>query len=92
MKKNCILEVDSPSYPPEIQEYIQCGCESCILEYLLKLEEMGEIDRFCKTCQEVFISQIKEGKSLFSIFAPRHKASPRCKSGKHAHCTCDTCF
>jgi hypothetical protein len=25
-------------------------------------------------------------------FHPAHDASPRCESGKHAHCTCDTCF
>lgn len=25
-------------------------------------------------------------------FAPRHTASDRCRSGKRAHCTCDTCF
>lgn len=23
---------------------------------------------------------------------PPHDASPRCESGKHSHCTCDTCF
>lgn len=23
---------------------------------------------------------------------PRHNASERCESGKHPHCTCDTCF
>ena len=23
---------------------------------------------------------------------PHHDASPRCESGKHNHCTCDTCF
>jgi hypothetical protein len=23
---------------------------------------------------------------------PPHDASPRCESGKRAHCTCDTCF
>ncbi len=23
---------------------------------------------------------------------PPHDASPRCESGKHPHCTCDTCF
>jgi hypothetical protein len=23
---------------------------------------------------------------------PRHQPSPRCESGKHPHCTCDTCF
>ena len=63
-----------------------------IYEKLLKLEEEGEIDRFCKTCQEIFIPQLKEGNNIWSIFAPRHKASSRCQSGKHPHCTCDTCF
>ena len=65
---------------------------SDILEYILKLENDGEIDRFCKTCQEIFIPQLKDGKNFSNIFAPRHKASSRCESGKHAHCTCDTCF
>jgi hypothetical protein len=23
---------------------------------------------------------------------PPHDASPRCESGGHPHCTCDTCF
>lgn len=28
-----------------------------------------------------------------SVFGgPSHEASPRCKSGRHPHCTCDTCF
>ena len=26
----CILDVDSPSYPPEPDEYWQCGCRACI--------------------------------------------------------------
>lgn len=63
-----------------------------ILEYILKLEEDGLIDRFCKTCEKIFIPQLKEGKKICDIFAPRHKASDRCQSGKHAHCSCDTCF
>lgn len=25
-------------------------------------------------------------------FHPPHDASPRCESGKRAHCSCDTCF
>lgn len=33
MRENCILNADSPSYPPERDEYEQCGCESC-LKYL----------------------------------------------------------
>ncbi len=27
-----------------------------------------------------------------SGFHPHHDASDRCESGKHNHCTCDTCF
>ena len=26
----CILACDSPSYPPEYQEYHQCGCKQCL--------------------------------------------------------------
>lgn len=30
MRENCILNCDSPSYPPEMPyEYIQCGCKYC---------------------------------------------------------------
>lgn len=28
-----------------------------------------------------------------SVFGgPSHEASQRCRSGRHPHCTCDTCF
>lgn len=27
-----------------------------------------------------------------SSFFPSHKANPGCESGKHTHCTCDSCF
>ncbi len=63
-----------------------------ILEYILDLENKGLIDRFCKTCQEVTIPKLKNGAKLSDIFVPSHKASNRCESGKHPHCTCDTCF
>jgi hypothetical protein len=29
----CILDLDSPSYPPELDEYRQCGCTFCIEIY-----------------------------------------------------------
>lgn len=29
----CILNLDSPSYPPETDEYRQCGCKSCLPQY-----------------------------------------------------------
>lgn len=28
--KACILNLDSPSYPPSLDEYRQCGCEECL--------------------------------------------------------------
>lgn len=28
----CRLDVDSPSYPPENQEFLQCGCGACLAE------------------------------------------------------------
>ena len=28
-RQNCILDVDSPTLPPERDEYLQCGCASC---------------------------------------------------------------
>ena len=27
--ERCILNLDSPSYPPTLDEYRQCGCSSC---------------------------------------------------------------
>lgn len=41
MNKNCILECDSPSYPPSLEEYKQCGCEAC-LKHVREQEEMLE--------------------------------------------------
>lgn len=63
-----------------------------IKEQIRVLEEIGSIDPDCNYCHRIFYPQLLEGKRLFDIFAPRHKASNRCESGKHPHCTCDTCF
>ena len=38
----------------------------------------------CEFCDDM--------KAKMEWFYPRHKASPRCESGGHAHCTCDRCF
>jgi hypothetical protein len=54
------------------------------------LETLGELDPNCKMCVAIFYPAMRKGN--FSPFAPRHKASPRCQSGKYAHCTCDICF
>lgn len=61
-------------------------------QYIKALEMKGLIDPTCKTCEDEFYPKLKEGTKLMDIFAPRHKASESCRSGKHPHCTCDTCF
>ena len=38
----------------------------------------------CKTCDRE--------RWLSNEFHPSHDATERCKSGKHNHCSCDTCF
>ncbi len=63
-----------------------------VCEYIKFLEDLDALDPNCKTCQEIFYPKIKEGKKQFEIFAPNHKPSAYCESGKHPHCTCDTCF
>jgi hypothetical protein len=59
-----------------------------------RLELDGRLDPECQTCVESFYPFMRtEWKERGDgPFAPSHKASERCKSGKLAHCTCDTCF
>ena len=59
---------------------------------ITQLEKSGDLSPDCKTCMEIFYPQILKGVKPYTIFAPRHKASSHCQSGKHPHCTCDTCF
>ncbi len=61
-----------------------------IEERIKRLEQLEEINPYCKTCKKIFYPEYEKGN--FTVFAPRHKPSPRCRSGKHPHCTCDTCF
>lgn len=51
-----------------------------------RLVDSGYIVPGCKGCQEFFEHPTVDP------FAPRHKASDSCESGKYPHCTCDTCF
>jgi hypothetical protein len=50
--------------------------------------------------QQTYIKQMPKGECTYcdleydkptGLFPP-HTASPRCQSGHHNHCTCDTCF
>lgn len=56
-------------------------------ETIARLEEMGALDPSCLGCHEFYMA-----KDPASVFAPSHKPNPSCESGKHAHCTCDSCF
>lgn len=53
---------------------------------LARLEAAGTIVRDCPGCRYWYEHPQADP------FAPGHKASPRCESGQHDHCTCDTCF
>ncbi len=51
-----------------------------------RLEALGVLVPGCTGCDEHYAHP------TFDPFAPRHKPSQFCESGKRAHCTCDTCF
>jgi hypothetical protein len=55
---------------------------------ILRMTSTGSIDPDCETCQRFFLGEPDPA----MVFAPRHKASERCESGKHPHCTCDSCW
>lgn len=54
-----------------------------------KGEKFERIDhtRYYVACS--FCQRMKEGGTSFF---PNHHASSRCESGKHNHCSCDSCF
>jgi hypothetical protein len=56
-------------------------------EEIRTLERNGSIKRGCNYCREFYRSA-----HPLNVFAPRHTASSRCRSGHNNHCTCDTCF
>lgn len=58
-------------------------------EYIKRFEAAGMLDPSCPGCREAYQS-LREGRGL--PFAPRHRASAGCESGRRAHCTCDACF
>jgi len=59
-------------------------------ELIARLEQQGDLDPNCRMCQNIFYPAYNSGVTI--VFAPRHKPSDRCESGKHPHCTCDSCF
>lgn len=57
-------------------------------EQIARWEKEGWILPDCAGCKEFYTHPA----GPISTFAPRHKASERCESGKRAHCTCAVCF
>lgn len=57
-------------------------------QQLERMEQAGTVHPDCETCQSYFYT----AENPANVFAPNHTASPRCESGKHSHCSCDTCF
>lgn len=53
---------------------------------IARLEASGDLDPGCHGCREFYAHP------TLTPFAPPHKASRSCESGKRAHCTCDSCF
>ena len=56
-------------------------------EVIARWERTGDLDPDCSGCQERYAAADPR-----SVFAPYHKPSRNCESGKYAHCTCDKCF
>ena len=56
-------------------------------ETIERLERMGALDPTCEGCKETY-----EAPDPLVVFAPGHRASDRCESGKRDHCSCDACF
>ena len=59
-----------------------------ITEQINRWENEGRLVKNCKSCMEFYYLD----KYPMNVFAPRHKASINCESGKKNHCTCDICF
>jgi hypothetical protein len=59
-------------------------------EQVARMERDGQLDPECRMCRDEYYA--RPDTMPVDVFAPRHKASSRCRSGSHSHCTCDTCF
>jgi hypothetical protein len=46
----------------------------------------------CSYCDRERERAIAAGRHPEATFMPAHDALSSCQSGKHSHCTCDTCF
>lgn len=55
-------------------------------EKIRRLEASGDLVSDCMGCSEFYAHP------FIHPFAPAHRASAGCRSGRRNHCTCDTCF
>ena len=57
-------------------------------EMIKRWESEGRLSPTCPGCKEFY-----DYPGLpIDVFAPSHKPSGGCESGKRPHCTCDYCF
>ena len=89
MEAVMIHRMDCKAYNNYQPPYEDCTCG---VEAIERLEQSGDLDPTCNMCKKIFYQKIQNGVQFGYVFAPRHKPSKRCESGKHPHCTCDTCF
>ena len=73
--------------PQETQEQARARQLREHPDVIARLESRGLLVADCPGCYEFYASA-----HPLDVFAPSHKASPRCASGGRPHCTCDTCF
>lgn len=59
-------------------------------ELIAYLQSIGELDPTCQMCIRLFYPELIAGQGM--PFAPGHKASRNCESGKRPHCSCSVCF
>lgn len=62
------------------------GASETRAERIARLEKLGMIAPDCAYCREAY------SHPTLNAFMPQHTASPRCRSGKRNHCSCDSCF
>jgi hypothetical protein len=61
----------------------------CAERRIRHLVNIGALEPGCPGCESSFAA-VRTGDEL--PFMPHHKPSSMCESGKHPHCSCDTCF
>lgn len=64
------------------------GCRPEAVGSPLSMEQQAAQHRYRRAAGECAYCDRNRNDSMM----PSHTPSSRCESGKHAHCTCDTCY